>query len=70
MSKGIALRCLVLNRYGAEKDCFAKAKFSIVKRWHRQAANCAAMALQCSGRQCGEMNCDDIARLRLAKPKH
>lgn len=32
MSEGKALRCIVLNRYGAEKDCFAKAKYSIVKR--------------------------------------
>ena len=31
MSKGIAQRCIVLNRYGAEKDCFAKAEYSIVK---------------------------------------
>lgn len=30
MSEGKAKLCRVLNCYGAEKDCFAKAKYSIV----------------------------------------
>ena len=55
MSKGIALRYIVLNRYGAEKDCFAKAKQWNESRrksgaGHRAAMRGKSIAGKCSGK--------------------